>query len=201
MTLPAGWLLQFPLATSGSIRLLDLTEDGGIGFWSALHDATSGSGEPETYRRQPAYSRKMRHVTIEKDDAGNLGVKSGFVTGRSHGAPATGHYALCKSKLRIMPESIQDRVLKVIATTKRIPLENVKPDSTFDSLSIDSLDRLNILFDLESEFDIEIDDADAKQVASIPQMVEGVSALMTAKEAGLPAPHFPQYGAPTQAGE
>ena len=93
-----------------------------------------------------------------------------------------------------MPESIQDRVLRVIATTKRIPLENVKPDSTFDSLGIDSLDRLNILFDLESEFDIEIDDADAKQVASIPQMVAGVSALTTAKEAGLPAPHFPKNG-------
>lgn len=100
-----------------------------------------------------------------------------------------------------MPESIQDRVLKVIATTKRIPLENVKPDSTFDSLGIDSLDRLNILFDLESEFDIEIDDADAKQVTSIAQMMEGVTLVVTAKEAGQPAPHFLPTGMPTQAGE
>ncbi len=91
-----------------------------------------------------------------------------------------------------MPESIQDRVLRVIATTKRIPLESVKPDSSFEELGIDSLDRLNILFDLESEFDIEIDDQDAKQVSSIPQMVEGVSAIVTAKTAGLPAPHFPR---------
>ena len=79
-----------------------------------------------------------------------------------------------------MPESIQDRVLRVIATTKRVPLEGVKPESTFESLGIDSLDRLNILFDLESEFDIE--------------MVEGVSLLVSAKEAGLPAPHFPRAG-------
>lgn len=91
-----------------------------------------------------------------------------------------------------MPESIQDRVLRVIATTKRIPLESVKPDSTFEALGIDSLDRLNILFDLESEFDIEIDDEDAKQVSSIPQMVEGVSAIVIAREAGQPAPHFPR---------
>ncbi len=90
-----------------------------------------------------------------------------------------------------MPESIQDRVLRVIATTKRIPLETVKPDSSFESLGIDSLDRLNILFDLESEFDIEIDDADAKQVSSIPQMVEGISSIVAAKDSGLPAPHFP----------
>jgi acyl carrier protein len=94
-----------------------------------------------------------------------------------------------------MPESIQERVLRVIATTKRVPLESVKPDSSFESLGIDSLDRLNILFDLESEFDIEIDDDDARQVSSIPQMVEGVTLLVNAKEAGLPAPHFPRAAA------
>lgn len=89
-----------------------------------------------------------------------------------------------------MPESIQDRVLRVIATTKRIPLDSVKPDSSFESLGIDSLDRLNILFDLESEFDIEIDDEDAKQVSSIPQMVAGISAIVESREKGEPAPHF-----------
>jgi acyl carrier protein len=89
-----------------------------------------------------------------------------------------------------MPESIQDRVLRVIATTKRIPLDSVKPDSSFESLGIDSLDRLNILFDLESEFDIEIDDEDAKQVSSIPQMVAGITAIVESREKGEPAPHF-----------
>lgn len=77
--------------------------------------------------------------------------------------------------------SIQDRVLKVIAASKRIPLENVQPDSSFESLGIDSLDRLNILFDLESEFDIEIDDEQAKQVKNIHEMVEGVAQLVQAK--------------------
>jgi acyl carrier protein len=90
-----------------------------------------------------------------------------------------------------MSESIQDRVLRVIATTKRVPPETVTPDSSFESLGIDSLDRLNILFDLESEFDIEIDDEDAKQVTGIRQMIDGVTALVEAKAAGVPAPHFP----------
>ena len=96
-----------------------------------------------------------------------------------------------KAMLRDMSESIQDRVLRVIATTKRVPPETVTPDSSFESLGIDSLDRLNILFDLESEFDIEIDDEDAKQVTGIQQMIEGVTLLVEAKAAGLPAPHFP----------
>lgn len=78
-------------------------------------------------------------------------------------------------------QSIQERVLKVIATSKRIPLESVHPDSSFESLNIDSLDRLNILFDLESEFDIEINDEDAKQVQNIHQMIEGITQLVQAK--------------------
>jgi acyl carrier protein len=77
--------------------------------------------------------------------------------------------------------------LKVIATSKRIPLENVQPDSSFESLGIDSLDRLNILFDLESEFDIEINDEDAKQVQNIHQMVEGITKLVEAKKPSSPA--------------
>lgn len=92
-------------------------------------------------------------------------------------------------------EAIRTRVLRVIATTKRIPLESVRPDSSFESLGIDSLDRLNILFDLESEFDIEIDDEDAKQVTGIPQMVEGIRLILAAKAAGEAAPHFPRAAA------
>jgi acyl carrier protein len=80
-----------------------------------------------------------------------------------------------------MADSVQDRVLKIIANTRRIPLESVRPDSSFEELGIDSLDRLNILFDLESEFDIEIDDEEAKKVQNIPQMIAGIEHLVDAK--------------------
>lgn len=77
--------------------------------------------------------------------------------------------------------------MKVIATSKRIPLESVQPDSSFESLGIDSLDRLNLLFDLESEFDIEINDEDAKQVQNIQQMIEGITKLVEAKTSSSPS--------------
>ncbi len=80
-----------------------------------------------------------------------------------------------------MSESTQDRVLKVIANTRRIPVASVRPDSTFEELGIDSLDRLNILFDLESEFDIQIDDEEAKKVQNIPQMIAGIEHLLALK--------------------
>jgi acyl carrier protein len=89
--------------------------------------------------------------------------------------------------LELSNQSIQDRVLKVIATSKRIPLDSVQPDSSFESLGIDSLDRLNLLFDLESEFDIEINDEEAKQVQNIREMIEGVTKLVEAKAASSPS--------------
>ncbi len=103
-----------------------------------------------------------------------------------------------------MSETIQDRVLRVIATTKRIPLENVRPESTFEELGVDSLDRLNILFDLESEFDVEINDEDAKKVSNIDEMVAGITMLLEAKEnpdlrGQLTAPVTPPHAATAEA--
>ena len=94
------------------------------------------------------------------------------------------------------PPDVEERVLKVIALTKRLPRESVTLESSFESLGIDSLDRLNILFDLESEFDIEINDEDAKRVENIPQMVAGVLTLVEAKKGngkvlGAPQSHDP----------
>jgi acyl carrier protein len=73
----------------------------------------------------------------------------------------------------------------VIATTRRVPIETVRSDSTFEELGIDSLDRINILFELEGEFDIQIDDEQAKQVTSLQQMIDGITKLVAAKDAGI----------------
>ncbi len=81
-------------------------------------------------------------------------------------------------------ETIEQRVLRVIATTRRVPPETVRAASTFEELGIDSLDRINILFELEGEFDIEIDDEQAKQVTSLQQMIDGITVLVEKKAAG-----------------
>ena len=78
-------------------------------------------------------------------------------------------------------ESIQGRVLQVIAISRRLPVESVALDSTFEQLGIDSLDRINLLFDLENEFDISIDDEQARTIVNIPQMVEGIEQLLLSR--------------------
>ena len=82
-----------------------------------------------------------------------------------------------------MSDDLVQKVLKVIATSKRIPLETVTIDSEFQQLGIDSMDAVEILFALENEFDINIPDEDARSVRSIRQMCEGVEKLVAAKQA------------------
>jgi acyl carrier protein len=81
-----------------------------------------------------------------------------------------------------VPENIQDRVLRLVAGVRRIPVENVSPESTFEDLGMDSLDKLNLLFEVENEFDVEIDDQEAKQICRVSEMIIGVTQLVEAKE-------------------
>ena len=86
-----------------------------------------------------------------------------------------------------MSDELIQRVLKVIAASKRIPLETVTIDSEFLQLSIDSMDAVEILFALENEFDISIPDDEVRSVRTVRQMCEGVDRLVAAKKAGAQA--------------
>ena len=86
-----------------------------------------------------------------------------------------------------MSEELTQRVLKTIATSKRIPVEQVTIDSEFQQLGIDSMDAVEILFALENEFDISIPDEEVRNVRNVRQMVAGVEKLVAAKAAGAPA--------------
>lgn len=81
-----------------------------------------------------------------------------------------------------MSETVQERVLRVVETARQKPPGSITPDSTFEELGIDSLDRLNLLFDLEGEFDIQIDDEQAKTVTNLREMIDGIQKLLDQKQ-------------------
>jgi len=85
-----------------------------------------------------------------------------------------------------MSEDLKGRVIKVIAKTQRIPVETVSIDSTFEDLKIDSLDGINLIFALESEFNVDIPDDDARAIRSVRQMAQGIAQLLAQK---APEPH------------
>ncbi|MCX6610630.1 MAG: phosphopantetheine-binding protein [Acidobacteria bacterium] len=73
---------------------------------------------------------------------------------------------------------LTDRVIKVIADTQKMSPDLIGREATFEELKFDSLDGINILFALENEFDINIPDEAARQIKSIPEMVEGIEKLL-----------------------
>ena len=79
-------------------------------------------------------------------------------------------------------EAVAAKVMEIIAKQKRIPSDQVTIDSTFQELGLDSLDAVNILFELEGEFNISISDEQARQIKDVRQMIEGVSALIAEKK-------------------
>jgi acyl carrier protein len=77
-----------------------------------------------------------------------------------------------------MPDDITEKVLDLIARTKRVPREKVSETSTFAELGLDSLDAINLVFEVESEFNISVPDAVANSISSVPQMVEELRKLL-----------------------
>jgi acyl carrier protein len=79
-------------------------------------------------------------------------------------------------------DELETKVLEIIAQQKRVPVEQVTIDSSFAELGLDSLDAVNILFELESAFDINVSDDKARKIKSVREMVDGVRTLVAEKK-------------------
>ena len=77
-----------------------------------------------------------------------------------------------------MEDSVQQRIMRVVASLKRIPAESVTPDSNLQELGLDSLDSVNLLFELENEFDVSIPDEFAQGVTTVRQIAERMTQLL-----------------------
>jgi acyl carrier protein len=85
-------------------------------------------------------------------------------------------------------EELTDRVRRIIASAQHLPEEKVTADSTFAELSIDSLDGINILFAVESEFNINIPDEAARSIRSVRDVVDGIAKLLAEGPGGNKEP-------------
>jgi len=75
-------------------------------------------------------------------------------------------------------EELTERVRGIIAAAQHVPVEKITADSTFEELGIDSLDGINILFAVESEFNINIPDDAAQKIRSVRDVVDGIAKLL-----------------------
>lgn len=84
-------------------------------------------------------------------------------------------------------KTVAERVIRVFADFKKVPPEEITMDTTFDELGFDSLDGLNLVFELEEEFDMTIPDDRVSEMKGVRQAVEGIEALLAAKAQGVDA--------------
>ena len=82
-------------------------------------------------------------------------------------------------------KSVEERVIRVFADFKKVPPEEITMDTTFDQLGFDSLDGLNLVFELEEEFNVTIPDDRVADMRGVRQAVEGIEALLDARSKGV----------------
>jgi len=69
-----------------------------------------------------------------------------------------------------MADEITAKIIQLIAAVKRIPEENVTIDSTFEQLGLDSLDAINLIYEIESDFNISVPDEVARSIKDVRQL-------------------------------
>ena len=75
-------------------------------------------------------------------------------------------------------ETVAERVIRVFADFKKVPTEDIKLETTFEDLGFDSLDGLNLIFELEEEFDIVVPDDKVQSMRSVAEVVAGIESLV-----------------------
>jgi acyl carrier protein len=75
---------------------------------------------------------------------------------------------------------IASRCIDIIAKSKSISPDTITMASTFDELNVDSLDKINISFEVEEAFNVEIPDDALGTIKTVGDMVNGVAKLRAA---------------------
>ena len=75
-------------------------------------------------------------------------------------------------------QNVQEIVISSIANAVPLDPETIRPNSTFEELAIDSLDVINIVFDLEDAFGINLPDefrlTDLTDVAAVTSTIQSL---------------------------
>ena len=80
--------------------------------------------------------------------------------------------------------SIAERVKEIIVNKLGVSEEEVKEDASFvEDLGADSLDIVELIMDMEEEFNIEIPDEDAEQIRTVGEAINYITEKAESEEA------------------
>lgn len=70
-----------------------------------------------------------------------------------------------------------EKLAKYAARTLELDINDIRPDSTFESLGIDSLDVVEMIMDLESELGVELEMEDQK-ISTFQEMADFIESKL-----------------------
>ena len=80
--------------------------------------------------------------------------------------------------------SIQDRVIAIVAEEYGVSKDKITRETSFiDDLNADSLDTIEVIMELEEEFDINIPDDVAEKIQTVGQAIDHISKAVESTEA------------------
>ncbi len=82
-----------------------------------------------------------------------------------------------------MSDDVTTRIVDLIARSKSLAPETIHPSTSFDELKIDSLDKINLSFEVEEVFSIQIPDASLNSLRTVGDVIAGVNRLQAEKVA------------------
>ena len=91
------------------------------------------------------------------------------------------------SMMEPVSDTIERRVIEIIAKRKKLDPAAVTTASTFEQLGIDSLDAADLLFAFEDDFGIVVPDDVARSLKTVGDVVEGLRRIAPAAGGTTPA--------------
>lgn len=76
---------------------------------------------------------------------------------------------------------VAQRVISVIARFRKVPEESISLESSLEDFGLDSLDGLNLIFELEEEFNFMIPDDQATKMKTVGEIVANIEQLLASK--------------------
>lgn len=77
-----------------------------------------------------------------------------------------------------MSEIVFEKIATLLSTKKGVNKELISIDSTFEELGLDSLDSIELIADMEEEFNVTIPNTELQDIKSIRNAVDGLSKAM-----------------------
>lgn len=72
---------------------------------------------------------------------------------------------------------IFEKVAEIIVNTAHCKIEDVQPDSRLDTLGVDSLKAITVIFELEEAFDIEIPNEVIPSIVTVNDIMDKLNGI------------------------